>query len=209
MTETTPLLRDAGQSPDSSGPTRLIHRRSAVIVLIAIILFIIDLGASIELAAVNGWKDTLDMIPGIVLGTSYGFMADQTGRWPVLILSMGDCSCPDQPVSLVFLMISYLEVFLTGCSIGSIGGNVTTALGAGSELAARNLLMAVVEPEILGLACSAIPLVQSIASLASMPMLVATFRWGIHQGNGWMGAPFLIASVQCALANVALMTVQV
>jgi hypothetical protein len=101
MTETTPLLRDAGQRTDSTGPTRLIHRRSAVVVLIAIIVFIIDLGASMqsasqvavyeeiicrrylnglsvvaspeackadpiqsELAAVNGWKNTLDMIPG-------------------------------------------------------------------------------------------------------------------------------------------------
>ncbi|KAL3429942.1 major facilitator superfamily domain-containing protein [Aspergillus tetrazonus] len=482
MTETTPLLQNARQSPDSTGPTRLIHRRSAVIVLIAVIVFVIDLGASMqsasqvavyekiicqrylsglslvaspeackadpiqsELAAINGWKNTLDMIPGIVLGAPYGFMADQRGRWPVLILSMGGmllaqtshlaicwlqpavplravwlppffqliggggatattvlsvvvadlyseeerptilsrifgiifaaqllgmaitglvisldpwipfatsvvmmmigcvltCFLPEThpritaakiihpcspselatgsenqaradsanstllgmmrqavntiytimangsargiiacllaegmgtqstslllqyastrfgwtyaegtnllavklgistsilliifpwlsralatklssdqkwllkalaQASLAFLMIGYLVVFLSGRSIGLIGGIVTTALGAGSELAARNLLMAVVEPEILGLACSAIPLVQSIASLASLPMLVASFRWGIHQGNGWVGAPFLIATVLCALASVALTTVRV
>ncbi|BCS28073.1 uncharacterized protein APUU_61121S [Aspergillus puulaauensis] len=482
MSETTPLLQDAGRNPDSTGPTRLTHRRSAVIVLIAIIVFIIDLGASMlsasqvavyeeiicqrylsgispvaspetckagpiqsELAAVNGWKNTLDMIPSIVLGTSYGFMADKKGRWPVLVLSMGGmllaqtshlaicwlqpavplravwlpsffqliggggatattvlsvvvadlyseeerpailsrifgiifaaqllgmaitglvisinpwipfamsvimlmigcvftCFLPEThprttaakiirpcspsesaigsedqgradsanstlldtmrqamntvyaimanrsargiivcllaegmgtqstslilqyastrfgwtyaegtnllvvklgistgillvvfpwlsrvlatklssdqkwlqkalvQVSLAFLMMGYFVVFLTGHSVGLIGGIVTTALGAGAELAARNLLMAVVEPEILGLACSAIPLVQSIASLSSVPMLVASFRWGIRQGNGWVGAPFLIATVLCALANVALTMVRV
>lgn len=100
MSETTPLLQDAGRNPDSTGPTRLTHRRSAVIALIAIIVFIVDLGTSMlsasqvavyediicqrylsgispvaspetckagpiqsELAAVNGWKNTLDMIP--------------------------------------------------------------------------------------------------------------------------------------------------
>ncbi|KAH7016860.1 MFS transporter [Ilyonectria destructans] len=41
-----------------------------------------------ELALLNGWKDTFDQIPGIVLAFPYGLAADRIGRKPVLLLSL-------------------------------------------------------------------------------------------------------------------------
>jgi hypothetical protein len=41
-----------------------------------------------ELALVNGWKETLDTLPGIFLALPFGLMADQAGRKMVLRLSL-------------------------------------------------------------------------------------------------------------------------
>ncbi|PKX90214.1 putative MFS transporter [Aspergillus novofumigatus IBT 16806] len=41
-----------------------------------------------ELALVNGWKETLDTLPGIFLALPFGLMADQAGRKKVLMLSL-------------------------------------------------------------------------------------------------------------------------
>ncbi|KAJ5108505.1 MFS general substrate transporter [Penicillium angulare] len=41
-----------------------------------------------ELALVNGWKDTSDVLPGIILSVPYGVLADRWGRKPVLLLGM-------------------------------------------------------------------------------------------------------------------------
>ncbi|KAF7590005.1 hypothetical protein BBP40_003449 [Aspergillus hancockii] len=41
-----------------------------------------------ELAFLNGWMDTLDEVPGILLAIPYGLMADRLGRKPVLLLSL-------------------------------------------------------------------------------------------------------------------------
>lgn len=41
-----------------------------------------------ELALVNGWKETLDALPGIFLALPFGLMADQAGRKKVLMLSL-------------------------------------------------------------------------------------------------------------------------
>ncbi|GIK06760.1 hypothetical protein Aspvir_002411 [Aspergillus viridinutans] len=41
-----------------------------------------------ELALVNGWKETLDTLPGIFLALPFGLMADQAGRKVVLRLSL-------------------------------------------------------------------------------------------------------------------------
>jgi MFS family permease len=41
-----------------------------------------------ELALVNGWKETLDTLPGIFLALPFGLMADKTGRKTVMMLSL-------------------------------------------------------------------------------------------------------------------------
>ncbi|KAL4929070.1 putative MFS transporter [Aspergillus undulatus] len=41
-----------------------------------------------ELALINGWKDTFDQLPGIILALPFGFMADRVGRKKVLMLSL-------------------------------------------------------------------------------------------------------------------------
>jgi MFS family permease len=45
-------------------------------------------GVQGELALINGWKDTVDQVPGIALALPYGFLADRVGRKPVLLLSL-------------------------------------------------------------------------------------------------------------------------
>ncbi|PLB39661.1 putative MFS multidrug transporter [Aspergillus candidus] len=41
-----------------------------------------------ELALVNGWKETSDVLPGILLAIPYGVAADRWGRKPVLLLGI-------------------------------------------------------------------------------------------------------------------------
>ncbi|PLN79614.1 MFS general substrate transporter [Aspergillus taichungensis] len=41
-----------------------------------------------ELALVNGWKETSDVLPGILMAIPYGVAADRWGRRPVLLLGM-------------------------------------------------------------------------------------------------------------------------
>ncbi|RAL15484.1 MFS general substrate transporter [Aspergillus homomorphus CBS 101889] len=41
-----------------------------------------------ELALVNGWKETSDVLPGILLSVPYGVLADRWGRKPVLLLGI-------------------------------------------------------------------------------------------------------------------------
>ncbi|KAJ5938157.1 MFS general substrate transporter [Penicillium verhagenii] len=42
----------------------------------------------VELALVNGWKETADIVPGILLSVPYGILADRWGRKPVLLLGI-------------------------------------------------------------------------------------------------------------------------
>lgn len=39
-----------------------------------------------ELARINGWKDTFDALPSILVAIPYGALADPTGRKPCLLL---------------------------------------------------------------------------------------------------------------------------
>lgn len=41
-----------------------------------------------ELALINGWKETFDQIPGILLALIYGLAADRVGRKPILLLAL-------------------------------------------------------------------------------------------------------------------------
>lgn len=41
-----------------------------------------------ELALLYGWKDTFDMIPGILLALPYGLAADRIGRKPIILLAL-------------------------------------------------------------------------------------------------------------------------
>ncbi|OJJ45770.1 hypothetical protein ASPZODRAFT_523758 [Penicilliopsis zonata CBS 506.65] len=41
-----------------------------------------------ELALINGWKDTWDLVPGIALSLPYGVLSDHWGRRPVFMLSL-------------------------------------------------------------------------------------------------------------------------
>lgn len=41
-----------------------------------------------ELAQINGWKDTFDAVPSILVAVPYGARADRIGRKPCLLLSI-------------------------------------------------------------------------------------------------------------------------
>jgi MFS family permease len=54
-----------------------------------------------EIALLNGWKDTLDQLPGIVFAVPWGIAADKFGRKPVLLLGMFGYTLADFWVKII------------------------------------------------------------------------------------------------------------
>lgn len=63
-----------------------------------------------ELALINGWKDTFDQLPGILLALPYGFAADRIGRKPILALSLIGLILEKTAMRLIFLFNSVLPL---------------------------------------------------------------------------------------------------
>ncbi|KAJ5382218.1 Major facilitator superfamily domain general substrate transporter [Penicillium concentricum] len=63
-----------------------------------------------ELALINGWKDTFDQVPGILLALPYGFAADSIGRKPILALSLTGLILEEIAMRLIFFFNSALPV---------------------------------------------------------------------------------------------------
>ncbi|KAJ5188096.1 Major facilitator superfamily domain general substrate transporter [Penicillium cf. griseofulvum] len=63
-----------------------------------------------ELALVNGWKDTFDQVPGILLALPYGFAADRIGRKPILALSLTGLILEEISIRLIFSFNSALPL---------------------------------------------------------------------------------------------------
>lgn len=60
-----------------------------------------------ELALINGWKETFDQIPGIILALPYGFMADRVGRKQVAMLSMLGLTMQEVAVRIICWFMSF------------------------------------------------------------------------------------------------------
>ncbi|KAJ5503320.1 MFS multidrug transporter [Penicillium fimorum] len=56
-----------------------------------------------ELALLNGWRETFDMIPGLLVSVPYGALADRIGRKKVLVLALIGCLFSDIWVAIVCL----------------------------------------------------------------------------------------------------------
>ncbi|KAJ5826597.1 Major facilitator superfamily domain general substrate transporter [Penicillium robsamsonii] len=62
-----------------------------------------------ELALINGWKETFDQVPGILLALPYGFAADRIGRKPILALSLTGLVLEEFAMRLIFFFNSALH----------------------------------------------------------------------------------------------------
>ncbi|KAE8320124.1 major facilitator superfamily domain-containing protein [Aspergillus transmontanensis] len=56
-----------------------------------------------ELALINGWKETFEKIPALLVSIPYGALADRIGRKKVLILALTGCLLCDTWVAIVCL----------------------------------------------------------------------------------------------------------
>ncbi|OQD60699.1 hypothetical protein PENPOL_c021G03643 [Penicillium polonicum] len=56
-----------------------------------------------ELALINGWKDTFETIPGLLVSIPFGSLADRIGRKKVLMLALVGCLLSDTWVATVCL----------------------------------------------------------------------------------------------------------
>jgi MFS family permease len=63
-----------------------------------------------ELALINGWKDTFDQVPGILLALPYGFAADRVGRKPIMALSLTGLILEEISIRLIFFFNSALPL---------------------------------------------------------------------------------------------------
>ncbi|RAK73277.1 putative MFS multidrug transporter [Aspergillus fijiensis CBS 313.89] len=81
-----------------------------------------------ELALVNGWKETSDVLPGILLSVPYGVLADRWGRKPVLLLGLLGTLLGELWVRIVCLYSTVLPlrlVWLSGMWRLIGGGDIT------------------------------------------------------------------------------------
>ncbi|OQE40915.1 hypothetical protein PENCOP_c005G08124 [Penicillium coprophilum] len=63
-----------------------------------------------ELALINGWKDTFDQVPGILLALPYGFAADSIGRKPIMVFSLIGLLFEEIAMRLIFFFNSALPL---------------------------------------------------------------------------------------------------
>ncbi|KAJ5158044.1 Major facilitator superfamily domain general substrate transporter, partial [Penicillium coprophilum] len=63
-----------------------------------------------ELALINGWKDTFDQVPGILLALPYGFAADSIGRKPIMVFSLVGLLLEEIAMRLIFFFNSVLPL---------------------------------------------------------------------------------------------------
>jgi hypothetical protein len=54
-----------------------------------------------ELALIDGWRTTFDTIPGLLVSTPYGILANRIGRGKVLVLALIGCLLSDAWVATV------------------------------------------------------------------------------------------------------------
>ncbi|KAL1869217.1 hypothetical protein Plec18167_007883 [Paecilomyces lecythidis] len=83
-----------------------------------------------ELALVNGWKETSDVLPGILLSVPYGVLADHWGRKPVLLLGILGTLLGEIWVRVVCLYPAVLPlrlVWLSGMWRLIGGGDITVS----------------------------------------------------------------------------------
>ncbi|KAF5861515.1 hypothetical protein ETB97_012841 [Aspergillus alliaceus] len=63
-----------------------------------------------ELALLNGWKDTLEQLPGIILAVPYGLMADKVGRKPVMLLCLGGVLLEQFAIALISWWSDFIPI---------------------------------------------------------------------------------------------------
>ncbi|RHZ54843.1 putative MFS transporter [Aspergillus thermomutatus] len=85
-----------------------------------------------ELALVNGWKETLDTLPGIVLALPFGLMADQAGRKTVLMLSLVGLIMEEVMVRVISWYSAFISLrtvwFMPLFQICGGGGQIATSM---------------------------------------------------------------------------------
>ncbi|KAF7594641.1 hypothetical protein BBP40_008731 [Aspergillus hancockii] len=166
-----------------------------------------------ELALINGWKETFDQLPGILLALPFGFMAD---RASILISLKGAIN-----LILLLLILPSLYHFLEQCLpparkdllvaqvsaaffvlgftlaphpfLFSIGVFVL-ALGWGFYFALRSVASALVSETQIGLLNTTIAFVQGVGGVVAGPALAGAFNYGMSLWGAWIGLPYLLGA---------------
>lgn len=55
-----------------------------------------------EVAYINGWKDSLEILPGVLLAVPYGALSDRVGRKLVFLLAIFGCFMNDAWIRIVY-----------------------------------------------------------------------------------------------------------
>lgn len=93
------------------------------------------------------------------------------------------------------LTLGTLIMFLAPTPAVLIVGIAAFAMGSPLYIAARSLVTSLVLPNETGVLYTSLATIQSIGMLVAGPLLAYVFRWGMQLGEGWLGLPFLVASV--------------
>ncbi|KAJ6789865.1 hypothetical protein PWT90_10846 [Aphanocladium album] len=74
-------------------------------------------------------------------------------------------------------------------------GNVLSALSIGIEPAMRSLLIATARNSGSGALFSTLQVILSLGIVIAGPLIAASFRFGLHLGQDWLGLPLLLSSI--------------
>lgn len=94
-------------------------------------------------------------------------------------------------------------IFLAPSPSFLIIGQILSAVGFAFIVTAHSFLTAMVDPQYLGLANTAVSATNSVGHMAGAPLLAGIFQWGLSLGGFWVGIPFLFIAVLLSIATLA------
>lgn len=106
--------------------------------------------------------------------------------------------------SISLLLVGFLMLFFAFHPAIIALGLVISACGASFAVSARSLITQLVKPDLIATVFTAVGTASYGGLLVSGPILAATFKWGMHSGDFWMGLPFLVAAGLCFVALVSI-----
>ncbi|KAM7192298.1 Major facilitator superfamily domain containing protein [Rhypophila sp. PSN 637] len=144
-----------------------------------------------EVAYINGWKDSLEILPAMLLALPYGALADRIGRKPVLLLAVIGCFLNDSWTRIVYWFSNTFPVRLVW--LGGLG----QAIGAGSPTLTSVCFVLVADVAPVDQRTTAFSYIQSATVLSKV--IFVPIGGALNEINPWL--PMFLSSA-CMILSI-------